>query len=42
MVSVMQTGLLDHFLQHYSALGIDLARRATFALHVPPGRVRRH
>ena len=36
MVSVMQNDLLDHFLQHYTDLGIDLARRATFALHVPP------
>ena len=37
MVSVMQNDLLSHFLQHYAALGVDLARRATFVLHVPPG-----
>ena len=36
MVSVLQNDLLSHFLRHYADLGIDLARRATFALHVPP------
>ena len=36
MVSVVQNDLLQHFLQHYADLGIDLARRATFVLHVTP------